>query len=60
MPEGPEIHRVANKLAKALEGKKLQHVSFFYSPIMDQEILFLTKKWNMLGLNLSITHLSWR
>ena len=44
MPEGPEIHRVANKLAKALEGKKLQHVSFFYSPIMDQEILFLNQE----------------
>ena len=33
MPEGPEIHRAANRIAKALVGKTLNQVEFHYNPI---------------------------
>ncbi|DAC15572.1 MAG TPA: endonuclease VIII [Candidatus Poseidoniales archaeon] len=44
MPEGPETHRVAHKLAKAFEGKKLEQVSLFFPSLAGQEALFLNQE----------------
>ena len=37
MPEGPEIHRAANRIAKALVGKTLSEVEFHYKTVEGSE-----------------------
>ncbi|DAC27984.1 MAG TPA: endonuclease VIII, partial [Candidatus Poseidoniales archaeon] len=44
MPEGPEIHRAANRIAKALVGKTLTDVEFHYKTVEGLEHFFLDKK----------------
>ena len=44
MPEGPEIHRAANRIAKALVGKTLDSVEFHYKTIEGLEHYFLGKE----------------
>ena len=44
MPEGPEIHRAANRIAKALVGKTLTEVEFHYKTVEGLEHLFLDKE----------------
>ena len=41
MPEGPEIHRAAQRLRNALEGSTITHVECPYSTIQGQEHRFL-------------------
>ena len=41
MPEGPEIHRAADNLRKALEGQIITHVECPYTTIRGQEHRFL-------------------
>ena len=41
MPEGPEIHRAAHRLRKALEGQVITHVECPYATIRGQEHRFL-------------------
>ena len=43
MPEGPEIHRAANRIAKALVGKTLSEVEFHYKTVEGSEHLFVDK-----------------
>ena len=43
MPEGPEIHRAANRIAKALVGKTLSDVEFHYKTVEGSEHLFVDK-----------------
>ena len=44
MPEGPEIHRAAHRLRKALEGKVITHVECPYATIRGQEHRFLEQE----------------
>ena len=44
MPEGPEIHRAANRIAKALVGKTLDKVEFHYKTVEGLEHYFLGKE----------------
>lgn len=44
MPEGPEIHRAAHRLRKALEGKVITHVECPYTTIRGQEHRFLEQE----------------
>lgn len=44
MPEGPEIHRAANRIAKALVGKRLDTVEFHYKTVEGLEHFFLGKE----------------
>ena len=44
MPEGPEIHRAANRIAKALVGKRLETVEFHYKTVEGLEHFFLGKE----------------
>ena len=44
MPEGPEIHRAANRIAKALVGKTLDNVEFHYKTVEGLEHYFLGKE----------------
>ena len=44
MPEGPEIHRAANKIRKAIEGQIITHVECPYATIRGQEHRFLGKE----------------
>ena len=44
MPEGPEIHRAANKIAKALVGKDLEKVELHYKSVEGLEHLLLGKE----------------
>ena len=44
MPEGPEIHRAANRIAKALVGKTLNQVEFHYKTVEGLEHYFLNKE----------------
>lgn len=44
MPEGPEIHRAANTLRNALEGKVITHVECPYATIRGQEHRFLDRE----------------
>ena len=44
MPEGPEIHRAANRIAKALVGKTLTDVEFHYKTVEGLEHFFLDKE----------------
>ena len=44
MPEGPEIHRAANTLRRALEGQIITHVECLYASIRGQEHRFLAKE----------------
>ena len=44
MPEGPEIHRAANTLRKALEGQIITNVECPYQTIRNQEHRFLGKE----------------
>ena len=44
MPEGPEIHRAANRIAKALVGKTLNQVEFHYKSVEGLEHYFLNKE----------------
>jgi len=37
MPEGPEIHRAADRIRNALEGKPLRNVNFEFQPILGME-----------------------
>lgn len=46
MPEGPEIHRAAQRLRKALEGSFITHVECPYTTIHGQEHRFLGKQVN--------------
>jgi endonuclease-8 len=41
MPEGPEIHRAAQRLRNALEGSTITHVECPYPTIQGQEHRFL-------------------
>ena len=44
MPEGPEIHRAANTIRRALEGQIITHVECPYTTIRGQEHRFLGKE----------------
>ena len=44
MPEGPEIHRAAHRLRKALQGKVITHVECPYATIRGQEHRFLEQE----------------
>ena len=44
MPEGPEIHRAAHRLRKALQGKAITHVECPYATIRGQEHRFLEQE----------------
>ena len=44
MPEGPEIHRAANTLKRALEGQNIVYVECPYTTIRGQEHRFLGKE----------------
>ena len=44
MPEGPEIHRAAHRLRKALEGQVITHVECPYATIRGQEHRFLEQE----------------
>ncbi len=44
MPEGPEIHRAANTIRRALEGQIITHVECPYATIRGQEHRFLGKE----------------
>ena len=44
MPEGPEIHRAANTIRRALEGQIITHVECPYATIRGQEHRFLEKE----------------
>ena len=44
MPEGPEIHRAANTIRRALEGQIISHVECPYATIRGQEHRFLGKE----------------
>ena len=44
MPEGPEIQRAANRIAKALVGKTLDNVEFHYKTVEGLEHDFLGKE----------------
>ena len=49
MPEGPEIHRAANRIAKALVGNTLSEVEFHYKTVEGLEHFFLNKEDQLTG-----------
>ena len=44
MPEGPEIHRVAQRLAKALDGQRTEEVRFGLERLRDGNLTSLAQR----------------
>ena len=63
MPEGPEIHRAADRIRKALEGKVIENIEITLPKYEGRESDFLGKTVNKVeargkALSVSYTHLT--